>query len=78
MSVATVVVVPASTAQSLTDGRWHVTLDTDRAGPIDTVLTFEERNGVLVARSVSGALDLIRDLPGTRAEIGRASCRERV
>ena len=67
-SFSVLAVAPTGGAQSLTDGHWHVTLETGRAGPIETTLMFERRDGTLFAHSVSGALDLIRDLPGARDE----------
>lgn len=42
---------------------WRVAMETGQLGPVDTVLIIEQKGDGFVARSRSGALDLIRELP---------------
>lgn len=60
-------------ASALDGTTWHVALETGSLGPLEFYLQFSARDGVLLATSRSGALDLIRALPG--AEGGEVDLR---
>ena len=53
-----------ASASTLDGTTWHVALETGSLGPLEFYLQFTARDGVLHADSRSGALDLIRGLPG--------------
>jgi hypothetical protein len=57
-----------SGAGSLDGVVYRVTLETGGLGPVEAHLAFEERDGTVEARSLSGALESIRQLPGARDE----------
>jgi hypothetical protein len=57
-----------SMAESLDGAIFRITLETGGLGPVETHLAFEERDGTVEARSLSGALESIRQLPGARGE----------
>ncbi|MEZ5427200.1 MAG: S41 family peptidase [Pyrinomonadaceae bacterium] len=50
-------------AQSLADKDWHLTFQTGRLGPVETVLVFKETEGGLTAHSLSGARSVIAEFP---------------
>ena len=56
----------AAVAGDLDGAIFRVTLESGPLGPLETQLVFEEAAGAVRARSLSGALGPIRDLPGAR------------
>lgn len=69
LSVLVLGAVPPGAASAPLDATlWQVTLETGRFGPIETYLRLDEIDGQLRGRSLSGALDLIRTLPGAAGE----------
>lgn len=53
-------------AQSLTETNWRVTFQTSRFGPVETVLTFEKRDGGFYAHNHSGPPAIIQKFPGAK------------
>ena len=67
--LAAVAVLPVTSgAESLDGAVFRVTLETGGLGPVETHLAFEERDGTVRARSLSRAVETIRQLPGARGE----------
>ncbi len=54
----------AAADPTLAGTTWHVTLDTHRFGPVETVIAFEEQDGQFTGTSQNGSLEVLRTLPG--------------